>query len=146
MEIVKPHRQKSREVTTDDIARVLSAVPDMRTLFGPRTVALAHAQVDDRDPLRFFVLAGQWLEHRQIIIVNPRITRAGKQLVESLEGCHTYQDRASIIKNRKRLLTVEYQVIRDGKLSEYLPEDLKNFLAFVFQHELDHMDAIYCYD
>jgi len=58
---VKPHNKKSRWVKEEDIPKVIADGIDMVQMCGyPRgqyqgIAALAHSQVDDQDPLRFFV-------------------------------------------------------------------------------------------
>lgn len=138
--IIPPHQVKSREVTEADIARVLEDAKTMQGIVGGICVALAHSQIENNDPLRFFVTKNSE------IIINPTITRHSGYTVDSEEGCMTYPERGGLIKQRWRRIEVEYQTIKDGKLTEVESNDLKALPAFIFQHEIDHFDAIYCYD
>ena len=142
MQIKQPHNKISRPVTDADIARVLSEAKLMHGYVTDKCVALAHCQVDDTDPLCFFVTRGGK------IIINPKIVRHSGYTVDSVEGCMTYPDNAPITKQRWRKIEVEYQTIHDGKLTEVMAnnDDIKGLNAFIFQHEIDHFDGKYCYD
>lgn len=147
MKIVDAHRVISRECTDFEAKRIAREAFLMKDFFGEYTVALAHPQVDDREPLRFFVLRHFLLdEARSTVIVNPRITRHSGYTVDSLEGCHTWPGRPHKVVQRWRKCEVQYQVLDGNKLSEIREEALVGFKAFVFQHELDHLDGKYCYD
>lgn len=149
MTIVEPHRNISRDCTDADVRQIVMSAFLMRDLFGKNTIALAHPQVANLDPLRFFVLAELLFpEARSTVIVNPRITRHVNYEVDSVEGCHTFASLEHIPHKRWRLIEVEYQTCEPGSdtLSPVIHDKLKGLPAFVFQHELDHLNAIYCYD
>lgn len=147
MRIVEAHRVVSRECTDADVKRIVMDAFLMADLFGERTIALAHSQVNDTEPLRFFVLRGLlYPEAHSTIIVNPRITRHSGYTVESVEGCHTWPGREHTAIQRWRMCDVAYQVPDGDKLSPVIEETIKALPAFVFQHELDHLNGIYCYD
>ena len=69
IEIIAPHKNKSRPVTEADIARVLEDAKNMQAHVVEKCVALAHCQIESKDPLRFFVT-----KNREIVI-NPVIIR-----------------------------------------------------------------------
>lgn len=147
MKLVEAHRVVSRECTNDDVRRIVMDAFLMVDLFGERTIALAHPQVNDKDPLRFFVLRDLlYPGAKSTIIVNPRIVRHSGYTVDSVEGCHTWPERPHTTKQRWRMCDVEYQVPDGDKLSPVITETIKALPAFVFQHELDHLGGIYCYD
>lgn len=145
MRIVNEHRIVSRECTDADVARIACDAEAMGPLFGPNTIALAHSQAEDKDPLRFFVMpeAGFGMP---FVVINPRILRKSGYTVDSREGCATFPGRAYIVKQRCRIVTVQFQSIIEGKLSAPAEERLTGLPAYMFQHELDHLDAKYCYD
>lgn len=139
-EIIEPHKIKSREVIDADIKRVIEDAEGMAKYIGGHCVALAHSQVENNDPLRFFIFQnGQ-------VIINPIITRHVNYTVDSNEGCMTYPDLEAKTKQRWHKIEVEYQTIVDKKLSEKMQVQLTGLRAFIFQHEINHFDAIYCYD
>lgn len=143
--IVKPHRVKSREVTNNDIARVLEDAVKMFEFINskPECVALAHSQIEDKDPLRFYVTrAGQ-------IFLNPNIEKHSSYTVESPEGCMTFPGEKEVIKNRWRKVVLSFhQFDKNDKsiLGNRHEVDLTGLPAFIAQHEIDHLDGIYCYD
>lgn len=145
--IIPPHKKKSREVTDADILRVIT---DVEILFDicfipvgkySGALAMAHPQIDNNDPLRFFVT-----KDREIII-NPVITRRVGHTSNSIEGCMSHTDEPTITVQRPHKIEVEYQTLdKDYKLSKVLTGTRKGKDAFVFCHELDHMDGKYIYD
>lgn len=139
-EIIKPHRVKSREVKEEDIPRVIYDANEMFKHVSGKCVALAHSQITDQDPLRFFV------NKEGEIIINPKITRHVNYFVDSIEGCMTFPDNGEIKKSRYRKIDVSFQTIENGKLGPIHEAEVRNLTAFIFQHEIDHMDGIYCFD
>lgn len=150
--LVPPHLLKSREVTESDVVRVVEESTILYSLcYEPNGLyrgafAMHHAQIDDKDPLSFFVT---WDKR---IIINPKITRHTNQLVDSKEACMTFSGLEQIIVPRWHKLEVEYVTImtdpeKEGgfKLSAPIQEALSAHAAFEFQHEFDHGEAKYIY-
>ena len=149
----EPHNKKSRWVTPDDIDRVLVDGQDMVTMCGiPRgkysgVAALAHSQIDNNDPLRFFVFPNG------IVIINPVIVNSTKVTVDKKEGCLSFPDN-DIKLNVKRFnkVTVMYQMFvkssNDAKpsLSNVITEMLDGSRAHTFQHECGHINGFNIYD
>lgn len=143
---VKPHSKISREVNNDDIQLVKNDSDIMFRLCHTKHgiyaggLAVAHQQIEDNDPLRFFVLAdGE-------IIINPRITRHTNHTVDSEEGCLSFENNKQIIVQRWNKCEVEYQKInKDGLLSDFILESLSGKRAKIFQHEIDHFDCKYIF-
>lgn len=140
--LVKPHRTKSRNVEPSDIERVLAEVERMREviLSSEACVALAHPQIEATDPLRFYVL------REGDVFINPVIERHSSYVVDSMEGCMTFKGQAEVRKNRWRKIDLSFQKIEDGKLTERETIKLIALPSFIAQHEIDHLDATYCYD
>ena len=146
LRIVKPHTVISAPVTEEDVPRLIEDAKVMYnlcyTVVGryPGAYAVAHAQIDDKKPLRFFVTS------MQEIIINPVITRHTKTPVDSKEGCITFSDKDQKIMPRYHKIEVDMQTLTaDGKLSEVQHVCLSGRDAFMFQHEIDHMNALYIY-
>jgi len=142
---VKPHKKFSRSVMEGDMDRVFK---DSVTLYklcyaktGPyaSAFAVAHPQIDDKDPLRFFVT-----KDREIII-NPVIQRHTNALILEKEGCMTYPAAAMTPVGRYYKCEVLYKTM-DGKKLIEKHEKMKGTRARIFQHEINHLDAIYIYD
>lgn len=142
-EFVKPHRVVCKKVEAGaDCARVAIDSARMKTLINkyPECVALAHPQIDDHSPLSFYVTRdGE-------VMINPHIVEHGRQLVDSPEGCMTFQGREGVTKQRYRIITVEYQRAVSGMLTVPQRKELRGFAAIVAQHEIDHLEGKYCYD
>lgn len=145
---VPVHHKISREVTEQDIDRVLSDAAEMMKLCNEppenhyKAYAIAHAQIDDKDPLRFFVT------NSSMIIINPVITRHTQVPVDSYEQCTTFTKQArSALKHRYHKCEVTFYTIKS--LNEPVLIENKNSLsginAKIFQHEIEHMDGIYIY-
>lgn len=149
MNYVEPHKKISREVTQSDINLVLDDVIEMMELcikppdgrYG--AYAIAHAQVNDIDPLRFFVT------NSQKIFINPVITRHTQVPVESMEGCTTYtKDKPQAKKQRYHKCDVTFYTIDFGNNKTMIQSSasISGLEAKIFQHEIDHMNGIYIYD
>lgn len=148
LRIVPEHRKVSREVIEGDEERVLAEAKILYNICysknGPYNgaIAMAHPQIDDKDPLRFFVTAEAEL------IINPEIIRETNFKIDSREGCYTYPGIApkKDVK-RSNKIDVQFQTIEeDGKLSRIGFMSLSGRWAKVWQHEMDHLDAKYIYD
>jgi len=142
IQMVQPHRLISRPITTEDKDRVVEVATAMRKWMNDRPcVGLAHPQTDDFDPLAFFIVRNE----PHLIILNPKIISHSEQIVKSLEGCMTYPGRSHEYHDRYKSITVEYDVFFSGTLAKK-KKTLVGFQAIVYQHEIDHLNGIYCYD
>jgi peptide deformylase len=108
--------------------------------------AIAHCQVVEHTPLRFFVMQSNLAEQYDLptVIYNARILDQSEPY-EVLELCLSfpYHGRAKI--NRYRKIEVEYQIEENGKLSKPIKKKFEDFIAQLFQHEIQHFegDTIY---
>ena len=104
--------------------------------------AIAHPQIDKKDPLRFFVTRDE------AIIINPVIINHTKHSVDRAEGCLSYPDKRAIKIQRFNKITIEYATIsRDGfSLTPRITENLSGVWAQAYQHELCHLNGKYIYD
>lgn len=151
--VVPPHSKVSREVTEKDVIRVTEEAKILYAIcFEPMGLykgahAMAHPQIDDKDPLRFFVTSDRK------IIINPVITRHSNYFVDSTEGCRTFSDKQQVIVPRWQKIEVDYVTImldpkdkEKFKLSSGQHDNLSGFPAFIVQHETDHLNAKYIYE
>jgi len=143
--IVAPHNKAGREVTEADIDRV---VADAKVLYEicfhenglfKNAFAMASPQIDDKDPLNFFVT------NEALIVINPKITRHSNYLVKSKEGCMTFPNNLPIEVDRRQKIEVEYlTIMTDPKdsskftFSSTIKEKLSGRSSWIFQHEYDH--------
>lgn len=70
-------------------------------------------------------------------MINPRILSHSDEIVKDWEGCLSVPDVRGLVP-RYREITVEYIT----KAGETKQEILTDFVARIFQHELDHLDGI----
>lgn len=155
-EYVEPHNKKAREVTEKDLVRVMSDSKVMHEmcLVGradyTTAYAIAHTQVNDEDPLAFYVtIDGQ-------VIINPVITNYTKQLIDRMEGCMSYPAEPMKIVLRFNKVTLQYQTItykeKDGvpvgdpTLTPEVVSKYESKEAQVIQHELTHLNGHNIYD
>lgn len=151
--LVAPHKGVSRDVTNDDIDRVMiDAQIMMDILYTPvgiysQGVGLAHPQIDDKDPLRFFVLSNG------MIIINPEIVNKTNSPVDSTEACLTFPNNTPINVPRSHKITLKYQTVKmeevDGKnkfvLTDFKTDPVSGNMAKICQHEIDHLFGKYIY-
>jgi len=150
--IVKPHTKKSRPVTDDDTNKIQDDLQVLyqlcRTPVGmyQGAYAMAHAQINDTDPLQLFVM------NNMLIVCNPVITRHSGYTKDSKEACVTFSDREMTTVQRWQKIDCEYQTIQVDptdstkfKLSETIKESLSGRSAWIFQHEADHGSGCYIY-
>jgi len=144
---VKPHKKISREVEKNDLYIVLKDLHIMYNLcftqrgkFGG-AMAVAHSQINDKDPLRFFITKDKK------IVINPIITRHTNHTVDSLEGCLSFPDNSMIVVQRWNKCEVKYFTLdKDGNKLVEVFEKLNGTEAKVFQHELEHLDGSAIYE
>lgn len=143
---VKPHKKISREVTDKDLKRVAEDAHILYNLCHTQHgiyrggLAVAHQQINDKDPLRFFVM------HTKELIINPVIINHTKSTIDSEEGCLSFFNRPQKIVQRWNKCEVEYQTItEEGILSDKIKIDLSGKESKVYQHEVDHFDCKYIY-
>jgi hypothetical protein len=145
---VAPHKVVSLPVESEEeLRRVNEAAPILAEMchvdhgMYPSAFAVAHSQINDIDPLRFFV------DYRGLAVINPVITRHTEHVVKSREGCMSFPDRTPIDVWRWNKIEGTYQTIgQDGKLTEVRSVKLSGREARVWQHEIDHMNCKYIYD
>jgi len=144
--LVERHKKISVDVTDKDLKAIIDDSHIMYNLCFTKIglhngyYAIAHPQINKKRPLRFFVTK------EKDLIINPKITRHTKTTVDSLEGCATFPDMAAALVQRYHKCEVEYQTLSpEGKLRDITKEGLSGLRARIFQHEIDHLDAIYIY-
>jgi len=160
--IISSHRVKSREVTEKDLPRIIADSKKMMPFLHEGIgvwrsgIAIAHSQITKEDPMRFFVLR----DGR--IIVNPEIIRHTKNAQLKDDACLTFHGIKNPISGmwevthpvvkvpRWTKIDCRFGIVRDAESEkpyiDYLEESLTGKNAQVFQHEIDHMNAVYIYD
>ena len=70
-------------------------------------------------------------------MINPRILSHGEEVIKDWEGCLSVPDTRGLVPRYKEI-KVEYTTT-EGETKQ---EILTDFVARIFQHELDHLDGI----
>lgn len=150
--LVMPHRKVSRQVTEEDVERVIEEAKILHAICFERfglyhgAYAMHHSQIENEDPLDFFVTQ----KHK--IIINPVIKEHSNYTVDHTEGCVTYPGEAQAVVQRWQKIEVEYVTIMTDPdknkfvLSSVIQDSLSGMEAKVFQHESDHGKAKYVHD
>jgi peptide deformylase len=109
--------------------------------------AIAHSQIDDRDPLRFFVTADR------TIIINPIVTRHSGYTNESEEGCMTHPNlpprkiaRYHKIEGTYQSVMIDPENKDKFKLSSVMLFKHGSMVSKIWQHEISHLNGHYVYD
>lgn len=141
--------KQSREVTAGDMQKIRALIPEMHQLcleplgnHKDGAFALAHCQVDQEDPLRFFVL------NDGSCVINPKIIDRIGEPFRNEEGCMSFSECAALLGvQRYKKVRVSFIGLADAdseaeEQDDFLAEDL---IALVFQHEVDHMNGKHIY-
>lgn len=145
--IIAPHHLKSRDVTKKDLKRLLDDAYHLARLCHvqhgnyPGGYAVAHCQITDKDPLRFFVM------YDGLIVINPIITRHSGYKTKKKEGCLSYPVMPEVYVDRWNKCEVEFYTIDQETKSMIGPINLKltDKKSQVFQHEMDHFNGVDIY-
>lgn len=148
--LIPPHSVLSRPVSPDQLAYVKDIAEQMVTLMdliwrvhGKGSYALAHPQVEAKEPLAFFVTHPGSVEefwNMPNVIINPVLTRLGS-LRPLKEGCLTFPGRIAVPVLRSYKVSVTF---RDLDWKEH-SLTLSGRAAQVFAHEYDHLIGKYIY-
>ena len=105
-------------------------------------VGIAASQIFQ--PYRIFIIASHPSDRyphaptmSPTAIINPRILSHGEDVVKDWEGCLSVPNTRGLVP-RYQTIEVEYTT-RQGKIKR---EILTDFVARIFQHELDHLNGI----
>ncbi len=105
-------------------------------------VGIAAPQISQ--PYRLFIVASHPSDRypqaptmTPTAMINPRILSHGEQVVKDWEGCLSVPNIRGLVP-RYQEIEVEYTT-RQGETSQQI---LTDFVARIFQHELDHLDGI----
>ena len=147
-------RKISRPVQSRDVPKIIKIAEAMARQCGEPIghwkrggFALADPQIDQEDPMRFYVLK------TGAIIINPEIVKhTNHKVVSKDEGCLSFSNRPPTDVERYRAIHLQFQtIVKDPINDQWMlgPEEiinLKGLEAFVAQHEIDHMDGKTIYD
>ncbi len=103
-----------------------------KTFKDPEGVGLASTQIGLEE--RFFVAKNG---PKFISVINPKILSTGKRTKKYFEGCLSTPNIWGEVK-RYTILKVSYQ----NSQGKSITQTLKGVLAWIFQHEIDHLNGI----
>jgi peptide deformylase len=155
---VEPHKLKSRWATGADIPTIIADGKDMLMLCKlPRGLAMsakaiAHSQINNTDPIRFFVMPSR--DGNGLLVINPVIINHTKVPVfKDTEGCMSFPNEPmKSMVPRFSKITVRYQTLGtkgqnpDPVLTLVAEEELVGEASHIFQHECGHFNGVYLYD
>ena len=164
LKIINP-TQKSRPVRIWDIPRVIRdsikiKIAMLRPFDGrfPFAASISHCQIEPDDPLRFFVVDKEggiynkdkrgnikplryaiplkkWFRARTII--NPAIIKRGEEIISSIEGCMSEEN-----KKKRRIKRWENVYVRYWTFFGRKTKKFSLFRSILIQHEISHFDCI----
>lgn len=130
-------RQKAKRIShVDDDIREL-AKEMLQTMYSSSGIGLAAPQVGINKRLIVVDTDPDNAEHPAIAMVNPEITKAGKELCAFEEGCLSIPG-VHLDVNRPDVIEVTYRDL-NGKPKRIKADGL---LSRVIQHEIDHLDGV----
>lgn len=159
--IVAPHKKISREVKLSDLETIKGLYLPLEMLMNDLensgafsdVYAIAHQQVEEKDPLRFFVInannkevirSNDTWDLPDYIIINPIITRHTNIPVTKSEGCLSFPNFPNNDVDRWNKIEVEFYTINhEGTALVKHQAKCAGKLAQIFQHEIDHFNCEY---
>lgn len=138
--ILRTKAQFVNKIDDPNIVKLIDRLID--TAIANQGVGIAAPQISQ--PYRLFVVASHPSDRyphaptmTPTAMINPRILDRGKTTVKDWEGCLSVPNTRGLVP-RYQQITVEYTT-RGGELKQ---DVLTDFVARIFQHELDHLDGI----
>ena len=136
-------RSQSQPVAKIHDARIIDLIESLiATAAAHKGVGIAAPQISQS--YRLFIVASHPSDrypHAPTMpptaMINPRILSHSEELVKDWEGCLSVPNVRGLVP-RYREIEVEYTT-QHGELKQ---EILTDFIARIFQHELDHLDGI----
>ena len=138
--ILRKSAQLVTEATDSQIAQLIDSL--VATAEIAQGVGIAAPQV--AQSYRLFIIASRPSDrypHAPLIeptaMINPKLLSHGDKIVKDWEGCLSVPGIRGLVP-RYQEIEVEYTT-REGKLERNI---LTDFVARIFQHELDHLDGL----
>jgi peptide deformylase len=138
--ILRSQAQPVVTVIDKNIVELIDSL--IATAIAKKGVGIAAPQI--AQPYRLFIVASHPSDrypHAPTMpptaMINPRILSHSDEIVKDWEGCLSVPDTRGLVPRYKEI-AVEYTT----KAGETKQEILTDFVARIFQHELDHLDGI----
>lgn len=125
--------QVCEEVDTDSISDLTDTISAMFPfMYENNGCGLAAPQIGITK--RFFIIG---YGGREFVCINPEILTEGGHTATAIEGCLSYPGQQVQV-TREEAIKVRY-LTKDGKTKTHWMRDM---MARIFQHELDHLNGI----
>ena len=138
--ILKSPAKPVKNIIDRNISELIDSL--IATAIASQGVGIAAPQISQ--PYRLFIVASHPNDRypyapimEPTAMIDPRILNHGDEVVKDWEGCLSVPGIRGLVP-RYREIEVEYTT-RQGETQR---EILKDFIARIFQHELDHLDGI----
>ncbi|NJK56462.1 MAG: peptide deformylase [Pleurocapsa sp. SU_5_0] len=138
--ILRSRAQLVGQIPDHNIIELIDRLID--TLIANQGVGIAAPQISQ--PYRILIIASHPSDrypHAPTMpptaMINPRLLSHGQKIVKDWEGCLSVPNTRGLVP-RYQQIKVEYTT-RSGELKQ---EILTDFIARIFQHELDHLEGI----
>lgn len=130
-------RAKARAVGPADADRVRALAPRMlATMYEAPGIGLAAPQVGESLRLIVLDVSGKDETPDPLVLVNPEVIAASKELATREEGCLSLPNQYAEV-TRPAVVKVRYQTL-DGSRKDIEADGL---MAACLQHEIDHLDG-----
>ncbi len=141
-------RECAQTVPLKDISseKIQKIIRDMKEALSTQKDGVAIAAPQIGIPLRIFVVSDAVLKEadkeyksigKDIVFVNPEITKLSRQKSDVEEGCLSVRWKYGKVKRSIKAAVKGY-----NELGEMVERGASGLLAQVFQHETDHLDGI----
>jgi len=143
--IQKIKGKQSRKCTEADLPNIRALALEIKDLCGKPllkckggALAIAHCQVDQNDPMRFFVMQDG------SVVINPSIREYRGKPIRNNEGCMSFADcpvQIGVMRHKKIVVNCITLASPDAEEEERVGLEVTGTMAYVFQHEVDHMNG-----
>ena len=133
----------TKEINSEKIQKIIA---DMKIALASQDDGVAIAAPQIGEALRVFLVSDEIMKKadetyksigKDLIFINPKITKLSKDKVEAEEGCLSVR-----WKYGKVIRSVKATVKGYNELGEKVERGASGLLAQVFQHECEHLDGI----
>lgn len=141
-------RAKAKEVPLEEISspKIQKIISDMKVSMSTQKDGVAIAAPQIKESLRIFVVSDKILKEadknyksigRDLVFINPTITKLSKDKHELEEGCLSVR-----WKYGKVSRSIKASIEAYNELGEKVSRGASGLLAQIFQHEVDHLNGI----
>lgn len=112
----------------------------LETMHANDGIGLAAAQIGQN--IRLAIIGKQALPNKkELVLINPKITKRSWRQIKDFEGCLSVPGAAIEVKRHKKITVAAL-----NEKAEPISYIVSDYLARVFQHEIDHLDGILIID